>query len=125
LRQKLKEYYDHEGVRDPVMVDIPRGHYHPTFRSRPPTLPGPKELDGGELRSVVDLDLTEHAASPSAQAPVDERIVKGSAKSHRWRYAGPIVLTALLLLTLVIGYFVGRHQARTAIAEGTLASEAG
>jgi hypothetical protein len=31
LRQKLKEYYDSDGVRDPIFVDIPKGHYVPTF----------------------------------------------------------------------------------------------
>jgi hypothetical protein len=32
LRQKLKEYYDSDGTHDPVGIDIPKGHYLPTFR---------------------------------------------------------------------------------------------
>ena len=31
LRQKLKEYYDSEGRYDPILVEIPKGHYLPTF----------------------------------------------------------------------------------------------
>jgi hypothetical protein len=31
LRQKLKEYYDSDGVHDPIWIDIPKGHYLPTF----------------------------------------------------------------------------------------------
>src|SRR5579863_5708583 len=27
LRTKLKEYYSHEGSRDPILVQIPKGHY--------------------------------------------------------------------------------------------------
>jgi hypothetical protein len=33
LRQKLKEYYDSDGADDPVWIDIPKGHYLPTFES--------------------------------------------------------------------------------------------
>jgi hypothetical protein len=33
LRQKLKEYYDSDGSRDPVLVDIPKGHYVPSFEA--------------------------------------------------------------------------------------------
>ncbi|HKR26838.1 MAG TPA: hypothetical protein VJS11_05260 [Acidobacteriaceae bacterium] len=31
LRQKLKEYYDLEGSGDPIVVQIPKGHYLPSF----------------------------------------------------------------------------------------------
>lgn len=32
LRAKLREYYDGEGRQDPVRIEIPKGHYVPTFR---------------------------------------------------------------------------------------------
>ena len=31
LRQKLKEYYDAEGSHDPILIEIPKGHYLPSF----------------------------------------------------------------------------------------------
>jgi hypothetical protein len=31
LRQKLREYYDSGGRHDPILVDIPKGHYLPRF----------------------------------------------------------------------------------------------
>jgi hypothetical protein len=31
LRQKLKEYYESDGIHDPILVDIPKGHYLPVF----------------------------------------------------------------------------------------------
>jgi len=31
LRQKLKEYYDSDGNRDPILIEIPKGHYLPRF----------------------------------------------------------------------------------------------
>jgi hypothetical protein len=33
LRQKLKEYYESEGKNDPILIEIPKGHYLPTFSS--------------------------------------------------------------------------------------------
>lgn len=35
LRQKLKEYYDGDGTHDPILVEIPKGHYVPTFEIVP------------------------------------------------------------------------------------------
>ena len=35
LRQKLREYYEAEGSHDPVLIDIPKGHYLPRFESAP------------------------------------------------------------------------------------------
>jgi hypothetical protein len=31
LRQKLAEYYESDGSRDPILVEIPKGHYLPSF----------------------------------------------------------------------------------------------
>src|SRR5918992_1908202 len=31
LRTKLQEYYTTEGKADPVVIDLPKGHYHPVF----------------------------------------------------------------------------------------------
>jgi hypothetical protein len=33
LRQKLTEYYDADGSRDPVLLEIPKGHYLPSFEA--------------------------------------------------------------------------------------------
>jgi hypothetical protein len=34
LRRKLKKYYNTEGAADPVLIEIPVGHYVPEFRVR-------------------------------------------------------------------------------------------
>lgn len=34
LRQKLESFYAQEGVAEKIIVEIPKGHYLPTFRSR-------------------------------------------------------------------------------------------
>jgi hypothetical protein len=47
LRLKLNKYYNSDGIRDPILIEIPKGHYVPSFRRQryvyePPlaTLPG-------------------------------------------------------------------------------------
>jgi hypothetical protein len=34
LRAKLRDYYNSEGALDPVLIDIPLGHYVPVFSRR-------------------------------------------------------------------------------------------
>lgn len=34
LRAKLRKYYASEGANDPLIIDIPRGHYIPVFHVR-------------------------------------------------------------------------------------------
>lgn len=46
LRSKLKKYYDSEGVDESVIIELPIGHYVPTFRLREPSNAGlPGEVD--------------------------------------------------------------------------------
>jgi len=115
LRQKLKEYYEQEGAHDQILVEIPRGHYYPTFRLRADS-PERRELDGVEISPLVDLETIANA-HPSERELVDTKLIKGSASNQVQRYfSGPIVATVLLLLALVIGYFVGNYQAHTSVA---------
>lgn len=39
LRQKLAEYFNTEGADEDVLIEIPKGHYLPIFRSRNPRRP--------------------------------------------------------------------------------------
>jgi TolB-like protein len=43
LRARLREYYDTEGINDPLVIDIPKGGYSPTFTLRDPN-PTPPHL---------------------------------------------------------------------------------
>jgi hypothetical protein len=48
LRQKLGEYFATEGVAEPMIVEVPKGHYLPVFRARqsePPPAPFPIPLE--------------------------------------------------------------------------------
>jgi hypothetical protein len=122
LRQKIKEYYQDEGVHDLVLVEIPRGHYHPKFRLRA-DLPEHQELDADDLSAVPDLETNANGSSFADHGPVDAKLVNDSASRHVGRYfARPIIVAVVLLLTLVVGYFAGSYQAHMAIAGDSLAS---
>jgi TolB-like protein/Tfp pilus assembly protein PilF len=49
LRTKLKEFYSTTGLRDPVLIELPRGTYKPRFIPRPPEQkaiePGPDDSE--------------------------------------------------------------------------------
>ena len=34
LRSKLKQYYEREGINDPILIEVPKGSYVPAFRER-------------------------------------------------------------------------------------------
>jgi hypothetical protein len=125
LRQKLKEYYDEEGARDPVLVDIPRGHYFPTFRLRE-HLPEHQDLDSHDVKGVPGPEANAHPSSTAdSGAAAEEKLTKSTAGAPFPRYfSGPVIAAAALLVALVAGYFAGSYQARTAAGGEGLASAA-
>jgi hypothetical protein len=79
---KLGEYYSHEGVDDPIVVDLPKGSYALTFHLRAATArPGP-----------VDVSATPLSVNPPKAKP---------AAVRAWAIA-VIVLAGLLATSLVI-----------------------
>src|SRR6266536_610025 len=66
LRNKLEEYYSREGIRDPVRIFIPSGHYYPEYDTKRST----QETAAVEPIPISD-DVTETlpAEKPSPAAP--------------------------------------------------------
>jgi hypothetical protein len=109
LRQKLKEYYEHEGIHDQVLIEIPKGHYYPAFRLRADSLEQP-ELHGGEINAASDSETNANA--PLSTEP--EPVTAAAGSRFRWLFLAPVVATAMLLLAIAIGYLAGSFQARSA-----------
>jgi hypothetical protein len=67
LRTKLQEYYTTEGKADPVVIDLPKGHYHPVFNSAHAEA---VHDTAAPHTSVVPADLGSngHAAAAAAEA---------------------------------------------------------
>jgi len=94
LRVKLKEYYDVEGHRDPVLIQFPKGHYVPTFEAMPASLPALNEPE-----TAVD----------AAETPA-EKTAEREAKPIRpgwWFVAAALAAVAMIAL----GYWLGSWRA--------------
>lgn len=59
LRQKLTEYYGSEGRSDAILIEIPKGHYIPSFRLR-------HFAEDLALEEDLDLPLPTAACAPGA-----------------------------------------------------------
>jgi hypothetical protein len=92
LRQKLKEYYQLEGSQDPILVDIPKGHYLPRFEALEhlPSLPQPLPV-----RDIV-------VPPPAAPAAITERSLPGKS-----RYK-PLLLILFGLAVFAAGFWTAR-----------------
>jgi len=80
LRQKLAEYYRTEGKDDPVVFELPKGHFKLKWEMR--TVPAEGRVE-------------EHALKPDQSDP-----------ARRWR-AAVIALSLVLLATVVWGLYAG------------------
>ncbi len=70
LRQKLTEYFSAEGATQPIVVEIPKGHYLPIFRpaeskAHPAKLPGTVQVHAAELAPAIPLSTLP--AAPRAK----------------------------------------------------------
>lgn len=66
LRQKLAEYYNGEGAADGVIIEVPKGHYLPVFRSReaPVLVPAPEPSGKTVVPSLVGKPELPARAEP-------------------------------------------------------------
>lgn len=92
LRRALAQYYQGSGAGDPVIIDLPRGGYVPSFRRRETGPPAQAPAEAPE----------DTAAPPNPQAgplPEQERYPQAS----RFRIA---MVAAVVLIGVAIGYLV-------------------
>jgi len=118
LRQKLKEYYEGEGIHDPVLVDIPRGHYHPTFRLR--TAKPVKdqafglEDNSAEFFPVATKQALSASSSEETATAIDRSPILAEPRVSQHFPVGPMI--ALAVFALVAGYLVGNYRATSTAA---------
>ncbi len=74
LRQKLAEYYAQEGAENEILIEIPKGHYLPVFRSRDAEIlvdrtesPAPAAEKTTPEKPVAELPI-------ASQKPVNRRL---------------------------------------------------
>jgi hypothetical protein len=115
LRLKVKEYYDSEGANDPIIVEIPKGHYVPSFEMRPP-------------KTTVVEEPTETAPSPRLETEgghaVEPPIIQQphEAADRTLRSIAPLaVLIPAVLIIFVLGAFLGTRWPQSKIATSSRA----
>ena len=69
LRAKLQEYYATEGKHDRVLIDLPKGHYSPSFAYIEP----PKSEQGNGAQPAADLMQATAAQQAQTLGVVDKR----------------------------------------------------
>lgn len=112
LRQKLKEYYDSDGVHDPIWIDIPKGHYLPTFES----VVSPHEGSGRESALKQEAVIPNGVHGVGAGSLTQE-------KEHRAQT--PFVLKAAIAAAVIIAIFwAGLWVGRTRFRSGAVSEPA-
>jgi hypothetical protein len=107
LRQKLKEYYDTEGSRDLITIEIPKGHYLPSFE-----------------KNTVSRDDVKPSAPPQDTAAVATSLSGasvqnggfGTARKNRrleWLLSRrTAAAVAAAILVFVAGFWIGNKHFR-------------
>ena len=108
LRQKLKEYYDAEGSRDPILIEIPKGHYLPSFESA--MVPGanlnngtPSQLDAA---FPIPTPLLAHNVEPGDQTTSKE------GRKFSWLLWSRAAIAVTAIAVFASGFWAGTRQIR-------------
>ncbi len=85
LRKRLAEYFQSDGIDEPLVVEIPRGNYAPTFRKRDP-LPRTTHVPERPETIVFEPDLTLLEPEKSSRQLVPANALSGSPSGIRaWK----------------------------------------
>jgi hypothetical protein len=111
LRTKLQEYYTAEGKNDQIVIDLPKGHYHPVFNC--------PHAESGQEISPAGVPAAEALASnghPTLAVAEDQPYVEGVAARSRGRMVALILggLVILLSVAVVALYSSNRELQRQA-----------
>ena len=100
LRQKLTEDYDSDGSRDPILVEIPKGHYLPTFEPV-------ADSDRNKKRdSTPELNANAPAVTPQI-GTITERV--GSDAGQENRHLGGFFFSRMAIAAAAVILF-SRHE---------------
>lgn len=125
LREKLEEYYAHEGADDDIIIELPKGHYVPQFSRRGAVRKLASESGGN--------DSTETVEAPESQ-PAERRPLRAALPSFKWKpgrslfiglmagAAGALLFIAGLLVSPLIRKGDSPATPTTALSQGAAAS---
>jgi hypothetical protein len=114
LRLKLKEYYDAEGSHDPILIEIPKGHYLPSFESATAAVADLNHSTTPQLDTtffVATQLLGQNVESGDRETPKERR-------SFSWLSSSRTAIAAAVAAAAVftIGFWTGNKQMRNGTA---------
>jgi hypothetical protein len=112
LRTKLHEYYTTEGKSDQIVIDLPKGHYHPVFNC--PDAESLHETSPGTTHTTEGNDSNGHATTKvrDGHSPVESLPHPRKGRVVLLLLCGLVVLLGVAVLML---YFSNRELRRQAI----------
>jgi hypothetical protein len=118
LRLKLKDYYDAEGRHDPILIQIPKGHYMPTFETLTASM---SPLDHGPTQDLEPtLSVANITGGIKAESALPEtRSVRWRPDRRAWRQIG---MAMALIAIFAFGCWIGDKHARSLSGAGTALS---
>ena len=112
LRTKLQEYYNAEGKNDQIIIDLPKGHYHPVFSC--PHVESAKEISASAL-TADGVNTNGHPTLTTAAGQPD--VERGAARSRTRPVALVLGGLVIVLIVAVVALYSSnrelRSQART------------
>jgi len=103
LRQKLKEYYDSEGRHDLIVVEIPKGHYLPTFEAVS-EVSGPSSVP--ETNSKLPAQPADIRSKDEAAGERRTQVRDG------WRLGIGLVILCAIATCIGLSFWIGTKQNR-------------
>ena len=104
LRTKLQEYYTTEGKGDPVIIDLPKGHYHPVFNCPHQETATEATTEAPPLATLGDTASNGHGAAAAVAADEGARIestgARGRGKALIFLLGALVVLLGVAVLAL-------------------------
>jgi hypothetical protein len=121
LRQKLKEYYDTDGRQDPIVIEIPKGHYLPTFEWA-----AAPDAHSGQAALQMNAPASEAATvnGHSVETEADQAHWGEARAGGRFSRRAAIAVAAAMAI-FAAGYWIGNRQLRSGAARDPASANSG
>lgn len=111
LRVKLKEYYEVEGRHDPILIQIPKGHYLPSFEVVSSTQTRAESI-GSEIVASDPL-LADGDGGRHHQTASPRSVERNQGVAKQGTRPQAIFLAAMLAVFALAGYWLGRLRSNS------------
>jgi hypothetical protein len=109
LRTKLQEYYTAEGKNDQIIIDLPKGHYHPVFSC--PHVESASEIPSAAALTADGVSANGHPRLTTAEGQPD--VERGAARSRTRAVALVLGGLVIVLIVAVVTLYSSNRELRS------------